>query len=91
MEGPTYHPTSPFSSHVRRTVGLICATNFVPGGANGVAAKSNSPYIYVYAESLGFDRADLSKLSVILHCSMSLSHSERGRKLGLTVARPALE
>ena len=62
----------------------------MPGGAKGVATKSNSPYIYMYAESLGFERADLSKLSVILHCSMSLYYSERG-KVGFTLARPALK
>ena len=74
---------------MRRTFGLTCATTLVPGGAKGVAAKLNSPYILVYAESFGLERADLSKLRVILHYSVSLSHSERG-KFGSTHARPAL-
>ena len=63
---------------------------FVPGGANGVAAKLNSPNIYVYADNNGLVLADLSRFNVILHCSMSLSHSVRG-KLGSTIAKPALK
>ena len=60
-----YHPTSPFNSHVALFCGLMCTTTFVPGGAIGVAEKSNSPYIYVYADSFGLARADLKKLMVM--------------------------
>ena len=90
MEGPTYQSTSPFNSHVRRVFGLTCATILVPGRANGVAEKSNSPKIYVYEDNEVLSLADLSRLSVMLHCSMSLSHSMRGNS-GSKLAKPAFK
>ena len=62
----------------------------MPGGASGVALKLNSPNMYAYADSRGFDLAALSKFNVIFACSMSLSHSDSG-KLGSTLASPALK
>ena len=90
MEGPTYQPTSPLNSHVRRTFGLTCATILVPGGANGVAAKLNSPKICVYADNEVLAFADLRIFSVLFHCSMSLSHSFRGNS-GSKLVKPTFE
>ena len=89
MDGPTYQPTSLFSSYVFLLLGLICATILVPGGAKGVDMKSNSPNIYVYAETFGCARTARNRFKVILACSSNLSHSESG-KLGSTLANPAL-
>ena len=90
MKGPTYQPTSPFNSRVRRTFGLTCATILVPGEANGIAAKLNSPYVCVYADNNGLDLADLRRFNVILHCSIRLSHSVRGKPWS-TLAKPAFK
>ena len=48
MDGPTYHPTS--------LPGFMCVTTFVPGGANGVTEKLNSPKIYVYVDIFELER-----------------------------------
>ena len=47
MEGPTYQPASPWSSQASRCSIFIWVTIFVPGGANGVAEKLNSPKMYM--------------------------------------------
>ena len=65
----------------------MCATILVPGGASGVAAKSNSPKIYEYAESLGFARELRRRFNVITACSIRRSHSDNG-KLGSVDASP---
>ena len=62
----------------------------MPGGANGVALKLNSPNTYAYADNFGFTLADRNMLIVMLAWSKSLSHSARG-KSGLHVANPALK
>ena len=59
----------------------------MPGGAKGVAAKLNFPNIYAYADYFGFVIAVRIKLSVMLACSTSLSHSDNV-KLGSTLAKP---
>ena len=90
MEGPTYQPTSLFNSHVQRTFSLTCATILVPGGANGIAEKLNSPNIYVYEDNEVLALADLRRFSVMLHCSMSLSHPVRGNS-GSKLAKPSFK
>ena len=67
----------------------MCVTIFVLGGANGVDARFNSSKIYEYADNAGLDPVALSMFRVMFVCSMSLSHSVRG-KSGSTVARLAL-
>ena len=62
----------------------------MPGGAIGVAAKLNSPNIYVYVDNNGLVRDERSRLSVILACGISLSHSLNGN-CGSMLARPALK
>ena len=90
MEGTTYQPTYPFNFHVRRTLGLTCATIVVPVGANGVGEKLNSPKIYAYEDNEVLALADLRRFSTMLHCSMSLSHYVRG-KLGSKLAELAFK
>ena len=77
MDGSTYHPGSTFNSHVRRTFGLKRATIFVPGGAKGVAEKLNSLKYMCMQKVFGLESAVRGRLSVILACSISLSHLVR--------------
>ena len=64
MEGTTYQSTSPFNLHVRHTFGLIRVTILVPGKANGVAVKLNSPNIYVYIYNEVLALADFRRFSL---------------------------
>ena len=53
IDGPIYQPSSPCGSHDEQSVGLFWMTILVPGGANGVRLKSNSPNMCVYYERWG--------------------------------------
>ena len=55
-----------------------------------MAAKLNSPNMYVYADIIGLVREERMRFSVMLACKISLSHSLRG-KFGSTLANPALK
>ena len=65
-------------------------TVFIPGGARGVAQKSNSPKMCAYAERLGFVRGALKRFKDKIACGSSLFHSVSG-KLGSHDAKPALK
>ena len=56
----------PCSANVLLLFDLTCAITLIPGGASGVALKSNCPHMYAYAESFGLSLAGHSRLSVIL-------------------------
>ena len=62
----------------------------MPGGANGIALKLNSPYIYAYDDNFGFTLAFRSRLRVMFVWGSSRSHSAKG-KFGSTEARHDLK
>ena len=50
-----------YYSHELCSPGLECMTTFVPGGANGVRLKSNSPKRWVYDERFSFNMMRVMK------------------------------
>ena len=85
-----HYPISLCRSQEARLEGLLRTIAFAPGGAIGVALKLKFPCVHASAESFGLTLAVLSKLSAIISCGMSRSHSERG-KLGSVAACPDLK
>ena len=85
-----YQPSSPLGSQDARCAGLSWDNIFVPGGANGVALKLNSPKRYAQADSFGLHLTDRKRLSVSTALLINLSHWFRG-KLGSHNAKPVLK
>ena len=69
--GPTYHASFAWFSHDVRVSGSEKTSAFVPGGANGVLLKLNSPSRRVYANNFGFLRDDRSRFMLISACCSS--------------------
>lgn len=73
-----------------RSVGLICTSTRMPGGANGVRLKSNVPFNWAWAESFGLRRDPRTKFNVSSAWGRSLSHKWSGKFLS-TLHRPAMK
>ena len=73
-----------------RVLGSLKTSAFVPGGANGVLSKLNSPSRTLYAESLLLHRALRCKLRVSSSCERNLHHNCRGN-YGCAVHRPEIK
>ena len=71
-------------------LGLLKTNALVPGGANGVLSKLNSPSSIAYAESFLFVRARRSKFKVIFECGLSSHHISSGN-CGCAVQRPEMK
>ena len=57
-----YQPSTDWFENEGRLEAASWIKTLVPGGARGVALKSNWPFMAVWAESLGFVREERSRL-----------------------------
>ena len=74
ISGPMYQPYSQFGAHNARSFGLLLFTTRVPGGANGVQLKLNSPNMWVYTDRGGSVLDCLIIFMLIFACCNILSH-----------------
>ena len=76
-----YHPYFPRGAQLYLIVGFWCTMTFVPGGANGVALKSNWPWIWACAERVGFILGGRRRFNVTMAWGNIRHHKWRGKSL----------
>ena len=82
-----YHPSWPLGAQLFLIVGLRWTITFVPGGAKGVALKSNKPWSCACADREGFILDGRSRFSVTMAWSNRRHHKWRGNICVLTPFR----
>ena len=81
MFSPMYQASRACAAHVEGLVGLSCTRAHVPGRPNSIWLKSNVPWAWAHAESLGLIRDPHSRLSKISTCGNRVSHRCKGKFL----------
>ena len=76
-----YHPSFPRDAQLCLIVGFWCTMNFVPGGANGVALKSNWPWSWACYERVGFILYRSISFNVTMSWGNIRHHKWRGKSL----------
>ena len=76
-----YHPYFPHGAQLCLIVGFLCTMTLVPGGANGVALKSNCPWSWACAERVGFILDGRRRFNVATAWGNRRHHKRRGESL----------